>query len=293
MTNTLPVEEGPLIEELAEDAAYLLRGGRLLERRRSAYQEIEVWDTPRFGRLFRLDGCFMSSERDEFHYHENLVHVAAVPHPCPRRALVIGGGDGGSAEELLKHPTIERVEIVELDAEVVDIARRHLPAVHRGALDDPRVRLTIADGLDYVRRYRPAEAGAFDLVVLDLTDPVGTARPLHEKAFFRACRELLAPGGAISLHLGSLTFQQAQVKGLVERLRAVFAIVRPFLAYVPLYGSLWGFAVASDVLDPLGITTDEIRLRIAARRIGSLQHYNGAIHHAQFAYPNHLRTLLA
>ena len=289
----LPAEDGLLIERLAADVGYYLRGGRLLERRRSPYQEIEVWDTPRFGRLYRLDGCLMTSERDEFHTHENLAHVAAIPHTAPRRALILGGGDGGSAEELLKHPSVERVEIVELDVEVVDIARRHLQAVHRGALDDPRVRLTIGDGLDFVRRARVADAGKFDLIIFDLTDPVGAAAPLHGEAFLRDCRALLAPGGALSLQLGSITFQQEQVRAVLLRLRAVFAVVRPYLLYVPLYGSLWGFAVASDTLDPVALPAEEIDLRIAARRIGLLQHYNGDVHHAQFAYPNHLRSLLA
>jgi len=281
-----------IVERLADDVDYCIRGGRLRERVRTAHQEIDVWDTPRFGRLFRLDGCAMTSERDEFHYHENLAHVAAVPHPAPTRALIIGGGDGGSAEELLKHPTMERIVIVELDAGVVDVARRHLQAVHRGALDDPRVELRIGDGLEYVAGCQGAGA-SFDLIVLDLTDPVGASRPLHDEPFFRDCKALLADGGALSLHLGSANFQRAQVRSIVHRLRAAFALVRPYFLYVPLYGSLWGFAVASDTLDPALLTPEAIDSRIAARGIGRLQHYNGAVHCAQFALPNTLRASLA
>jgi spermidine synthase len=289
----LPGENGLLIERLADDAGYFIRGGRLLERRTTAYQEIEVWDTPRFGRLFRLDGCCMTSERDEFHYHENLAHVAAITHRGPLSALIVGGGDGGSAEEILKHPTLKRIVIVELDAGVVDIARRYLQSVHRGALDDPRVEVHIDDGLAYVHEQCGEGGERFDLIVLDLTDPVGAARPLHAEAFFLECRTLLATGGALSLHLGSVTFQREQVRAVTHRLRAVFAVVRPYLVYIPLYGSLWGLATASDMLDPLALAAAEVDSRIAARRIDLLQHYNGAVHHAQFALPNHLRALLA
>jgi spermidine synthase len=284
---------GLLTEWLSEDAGYFIKAGRLLEAGESPWQRYEVWETPRFGRLFRLDGCFMSSERDEFHYHENLIHVSAMAHDGVRRALILGGGDGGSAEELLKHPTIERVVIVELDEKIVDISRRYLRGVHHGALDDARVDVRIGDGLRYVKVDGPAAANCYDLIVLDLTDPVGPAEMLYSEDFFRACRALLAAGGALSLHLGAPHFQSERVRALVQRLRRVFACVRPYFLHIPLYGSLWGLATASDRLDPLVPDADDIDRRLAERRIGELQHYNGAVHHAQFALPNHLRTLLA
>ena len=294
MADTKPsLPEGLLSEWLSEDAGYFLKAGRLLEAGKSRFQRYEVWETPCFGRLFRLDGCFMSSERDEFLYHENLVHVPGMAHDGLRRALVIGGGDGGSAEELLKHPTIEQVKIVELDEKVVDISRRYLHGVHHGALDDPRVDLQIGDGLRHVTVDGPAGTSRYDLIVLDLTDPEGLAEALYGEDFFRACCALLAEGGALSLHLGAPFFQPERVGSLVQRLRQVFACVRPYFVHIPLYGSRWGLATASDRLDPLVVNADEIDRRIAARRIGGLQHYNGAVHHAQFALPNHLRALLA
>ena len=282
-----------LVEFLGEDAGYFLRGGSLLEAGRSPWQAYEVWETPRFGRLFRLDGCFMSSEGDEFYYHENLIHVPGVAHPGPRSALIIGGGDGGSAEELLKYPSMERVVIVELDEKVVDISRRYLQSVHHGALDDPRVEIRIGDGLQYVSEAGPAAAERYDLIVLDLTDPVGLAAALHTTEFFSACRALLAEGGALSLHLGSPVYQPERVQALVRRLRSVFACVRPCFLYIPLYGSLWGLASASDVVDPAALPPSEVDQRLSARGIAGLQHLNGAVHSAQFALPNHLRALLA
>ncbi len=285
--------ENLLSEYLNDDVGFFIRGGRLLERGRSAFQDYEVWETPTFGKLFRLDGCFMTSERDEFYYHENLIQAPMLAHPDPRRALIIGGGDGGSAEELFKHPSIENVVLVELDEKVIDIARVHLQSVHRGALDDPRLHIRPGDGLAYVHQHAPAAGEKFDLIVLDLTDPVGPAEALYSTDFFHACRRLLSPGGAITLHIGAPVFQPQRVADLVAALRAVFAQVRPYFLYIPLYGSLWGMACASDTLDPAALSAAEIERRIAARKISLLQHYNGDIHCAQFALPNHLRTLLS
>ncbi len=294
MSEPLPdLPEGVLAELLCEDAGYFLRGARLLEAGRSEWQAYEVWETPRFGKLFRLDGCFMSSERDEFYYHENLIHVPAVAHPGPRRALIIGGGDGGSADELLKYPGIERIVIAELDAKVVDLSRRHLREVHHGALDDPRVEVRIGDGMRYVHEDGPAAGERYDLIVLDLTDPVGPAEGLYAADFFAACKALLAEGGALTLHIGTPVFQPERVRELVARLRQVFLRVRPYFLYVPLYGSLWGMACASDTLDPAALDADEVDRRLATRAIRELQHFNGAVHCAQFAQPNHLRALLA
>src|SRR5206468_3572503 len=144
------VQPGLLTEYLTAETGFFVRSTREFEHFQSPFQAVEVHDTVPFGTLFRLDGHFMTSEKDEFFYHENLVHVAAITHPEPRRALIVGGGDGGSAEELLKHPSMTAVTLCEIDAAVVDIARKYLGQVHRGALDDPRVRLVIGDGFAHV-----------------------------------------------------------------------------------------------------------------------------------------------
>ncbi len=277
-----------LSEWLNPDSGWFTRAGRRLEKFRSPCQEIEVYETPAFGRLFRLDGSFMSSERDEFFYHENLVHLPALAHPAPKTALVLGGGDGGSAKELLKHPSMERIVLAELDECVVDIARRHLPAVHRGALDHPRVEIRIGDGLDYVRESREY----FDLILFDLTDPGGHSAPLHTAGFYAACRARLAPGGALALHIGSPLAQPERFRDSVRDLRAVFAVVRPYTLFIPLYGTLWGMACASDGLDPARLASDEAERRLRERGIADLRYYNGDTHQAVLAQPNYLRKLL-
>lgn len=285
--------EDVLVESLCDDAGYFVRGGQLLEAGRSPWQSYEVWETPRFGRLFRLDGCFMTSERDEFYYHENIIHVPGIAHAGPRSALIIGGGDGGSAEELLKYPTMQRIVIAELDEQVVTIARRYLQNVHHGALDDRRVEVRIGDGMKYVHEDGPAAGDRYDMIVLDLTDPVGPAEALYAADFFAACRALLTEGGVLSLHIGTPVYQPGRVQALVQRLRSVFACVRPYFLYIPLYGSLWGLASASDTVDPAALSANEVEQRLDEREIAGLQHLNGAVHCAQFALPNHLRALLA
>ncbi|MCX7673690.1 MAG: polyamine aminopropyltransferase [Thiobacillaceae bacterium] len=277
-----------VLEYLNDHSVYGYRASRRLETRRTPHQLLELFDTPQFGRLMRLDGHFMTSEGEEFFYHEALVHPAAIAHPAPRRALIIGGGDGGAAEELLKHPSIERVTIAELDAEVVAAAREHLPAVHRGALDDARVQVRIGDGFAYMRETDER----YDLVLLDLTDPETPAGPLYTRASFAWVRRVLEPGGAMVLHIGTPVFEPEQVRRIAADLRASFGRVAFYGLYIPLYGAYWGLAVASDSLDPTALARAEVADRLAERRIGELRYYNADVHGALFALPNFYRDLV-
>ena len=145
----------------------------------------------------------MTSEGDEFFYHECMTHPAALAHPNPESILVIGGGDGGSSEELFKHPSVKRIVMAELDPVVIDIARKYLGAIHKGALDDPRLEIRIGDGFEYVR----SATERFDMIVLDLTDPDTPAFHLYSEEFFRMCQRCLKPGGMLTLHLGSPVYQ--------------------------------------------------------------------------------------
>ena len=263
--------------------------GTLVERRQTPYQLLEVYDTPELGRMFRLDGANMTSERDEFFYHENLVHPAAVAHPAPRRALVIGGGDGGSSEELLKHSTLEVVHMAELDPEVIEVSKAQFTAVHRGAFDDPRLKVTVGDGLEYLR----TTAVRYDMVTMDLTDPVGPSVELYTPETFALAKRAMAPGGALTLHVGSPFSHPERVRGTLDSLRRVFSRVRPYFVHIPIYGSVWGFACASDSLDPRTLKPAEVEYVIAKRGLRDLQYYNGEVHQAMFALPNYIKKLLA
>ena len=278
-----------LPEALSDYAGYYIQGATLLEQGQSEYQCYEVWESPLFGKLFRLDHCFMTSEKDEFFYHENLIHVSGCAHGNLRRVLIIGGGDGGSAEELLKYPSVEQITVVELDAKVVEIAKKYLCSVHKGAFDDPRVALHFADGLDFVARAAPAQ---YDQIVLDLTDPVGPAEALYSESFFMQCKTLLRDRGVLSLHIGAPFYQPERVRDQIVRLRRVFKQVAPYFMYIPLYGSQWGMACASETLNPSVCDTALIDRRIRELGLTDLKHYNGCCHHAQFQLPNYLQKLL-
>jgi spermidine synthase len=222
----------------------------------------------------------MTSTGDEFIYHECMVHPVALAHPSPRAALVLGGGDGGAARQLLRHPGIERIVVAELDAEVVRLTREHLPDVQGGAFDDPRVELVIGDAANYVAASAPAQ---FDLVVFDLTPPDSPAAGLYTRAFYEQLKRTMSACAALSVHLGSPYFHARRVAGLLGDLRAAFAVVSPMSTFVPLYGSLWMMATASDGLDPAALNPDALAGRLAARRIDSLKHYDPATHAALFS----------
>ena len=278
-----------LMEPLNASTGFYIKASRQIGQWQTKYQKIAIYDTPHYGKLFRLDGFNMTSEKDEFVYHENLIHPAATAHVGPKKVLIIGGGDGGSSEEVLKHPTVEQVTMVEIDAEVIRVAKEHFGTVHKGVFDNPKLRVLVEDGLQFVRQ----TSEKFDLVVLDLNDPMGPAEPLYTTEFFQQCRQVLSPGGALTLHMGSPTAQGAQVTELSGRLNSVFRIVRPYTMYVPLYGSLWAMACASDKLDPKSFTADEIDRRIEHRKLIDLQYFNGETHEAVFALPNFVRDMVA
>jgi spermidine synthase len=263
--------------------------GTLVERRQTPFQLLEVYDTPDLGRIFRLDGCNMTSEKDEFFYHENLVHPAAVAHPAPKRALVIGGGDGGSSEELLKHSTLEQAHMAELDPVVIEISKAQFAAVHRGVFDDPRLKVTVGDGLAYLRE-TPVR---YDLVSMDLTDPVGPSVELYSAETFALAKRAMSADGALTLHIGSPFSHPERVRATLGNLRRVFGKVAPYFVHIPIYGSIWGFACASDVLDPRGVSAAEVDRVLAARGVGDLRYYNGDTHQAVFALPNYIRELVA
>ena len=183
-----------------------------------------------------------------------------------------------------------RVVIAELDSEVIRMSREHLHRVHRGALDDSRVAIRIGDGWETTASL--AGAGErFDLVILDLTDPDTPAHRLYTRDYFELARQVLAPGGALALHIGAPAYQAERVRAVLRDLTSVFARVRPLGVHVPLYGAYWGMAVASDTLDPLTLEAAEVARRIESRQLRDLGYYNEQVHSALFALPNFYRAL--
>jgi spermidine synthase len=277
-----------LMEPLNDSTGFYIKAGRQLGEWQTRFQRMQIYDTPHYGKLFRLDGFNMTSEKEEFVYHENLIHPALTAHAAPKKLLIIGGGDGGSSEEALKHPSVESLTMVEIDPDVVAVAKEHFQAVHNGVFDNPKLRVLIDDGMKFVRETQER----FDLIALDLNDPVGPAAALYSLEFFQQLRTALAPGGALTLHLGSPVAQPQRVADLAQRLNSVFRIVRVYTMYIPLYGSLWSMAVCSDKLDAKAFTADEIDRRIEQRKLQELRFYNGETHEGVFALPNYVRELV-
>lgn len=281
-------------EWLVPGAAATLADIRLLASVRTPHQHIEIGESALFGRIFRLDGRIMSTEADGYIQHELMVHPMALAHGAPACALVVGGGDGASARELLRVPGMREVVVAELDAEVIALARTWLGGLHGGAFDDPRVAVEIGDALATMQRFA-AQDRRFDLIVFDLTeaDDGGPASALFETAGLHAARRCLAPGGALSLHLGPPWHRPRTAALLLERLRGQFTLVQPLTAYVPAYGALWAIAIASDTVDVRGACPQTLARRLADWGMQqALRCYHPGLHQALFALPLHLRAAL-
>lgn len=250
----------------------------------SEHQRIEVLDTPQFGRVLVLDGVFMTSEADEHYYHEMLAHPALTTAPSIARVLVIGGGDGGTIREVLRHPEVEHLRVVEIDGRVVEVCREHLPSIGT-AWEDPRLDLVIADGAAYAR---DADDGPYDVILLDGCDPVGPSKGLFDEGFYRGCERLLGPGGVFALQSETPVLLENVFLDIVRTVRRVFGAAHPYFGTVPLYGAgMWTWTYASRTADPLAIV-DERAERVEART----KYYNREIHRAAFALPNELKGKL-
>jgi spermidine synthase len=205
-----------------------------------------VFENPYFGRMLILDGIVQLTERDEFFYHEMLAHIVMHAHPNPRKVVVIGGGDGGTVREVLKHKTVEKVYFIEIDNKVIEISKKYFPTVSC-SIDDPRVEIKNMDGADFVRKSPPD----IDAVIVDSTDPIGFARSLFTKKFFASIRNCLTSLGMFVTHSESLLLHKEMVIEVQETLKSVFPKVDVYTAPIATYpGNWWAFCVASKKPDP-------------------------------------------
>jgi spermidine synthase len=255
----------------------------VVERRlwsgRSPLQEIEVIETRPFGRALVLDGALQTTQADEFCYHEMLVHPALCAHPAPRRVLVIGGGDGGALRHVLMHP-VERAVHVEIDDLVVQTCRSWLPDISDGAFDDPRTEQLIGDGMAFLHD----TAEAFDVILVDSTDPVGPAEGLISAEFFEIAATRLAPNGLFAIQSGSPLLMRRELAAISTRMRNVFPRVSTYLGHVPSYpGVLWSFTVGSFESDASEPRRDPPP---------GLRFYNHAVHRAAFQLPAYVRAAI-
>jgi spermidine synthase len=245
---------------------------REIEFVKSKYQEIHLFETYEYGKLLVIDGTVQMTERDEFIYHEMIVHPPMLTHPNPKKILIIGGGDGGAAREALKHNPRE-IYVVDIDEEVVKIARKHLPSVSSSYLD-PRVKLKIEDGLEFVKREKD-----FDVIIIDSTDPVGPAEALFTENFYRNMKEALKENGVISQQCGTPIYHPEELCKVKRYLGGIFNYVQIYLAYIPTYPSgMWAFVMASD---------EPIKLR---RRVHiKTKYYNDEVYYSSMVLPNFIK----
>ncbi|MFA5700160.1 MAG: polyamine aminopropyltransferase [Desulfuromonas sp.] len=274
-------------EKHSENVGITMRVTQTLFSGNSEYQQLDVLETVEYGRMMLLDGLVMLTARDEFVYHDMIVHPALFVHPNPERVLVIGGGDGGSIREIVKHPQVKEAVLCEIDALVIEKSIELLPQV-ACAIDgsNPRVTLHVDDGLAYIR----AHQNSFDVILVDSTDPIGPAVGLFEEDFYRLVHAALRPEG-IMVAQSESPFYHAQIQqDMYRNMRSVFPIVEMYQAFIPTYPSgYWSFAFASKRYHPV---TDFERKRAAARPFYT-KYYNEDLHLGAFMLPTFARENIA
>lgn len=262
---------------------------RTVVQARTKFQLAEILETAAYGKILVLDGRMQSSQGDEFIYHEALVHpgLLAVEGP-PASALVIGGGEGATLREILRYPSIRRAVMVDIDEEVVDLCRRHLPEMHRGAFDDTRTEVRHQDA----RAYLEATGERFDLIISDLPEPLeeGPACLLYTKEFYAVVRDRLTPSGVLTMQAGMTKVGDTAFFTTVHRtLRQVFPVVAGYQTFVSCFGTPWGFILASKRTDPRRQDLATIDRLIGERVHGDLEYWDGQTHQHAFALPKFLR----
>lgn len=266
------------------------KGDRVF-REKSPFQTVEIYDTFEYGKMLAVDNMVMCSEKDEKAYHEMIIHVPLLANPSIKDVLIIGGGDGGSAREILRHPNVETVTMVEIDKVVVEASRQFLPSLS-SALDDPKLNLIIDDGIKFVNE---APEASFDMIVVDSSDPVGPSEGLFSADFYRQVYRCLRPGGVMTAQSESPRFNQVAFVDLNHCLKGIFGVdnVHCYLAFIPTYPTgMWSFTYgAKGGAHPVqGL--DMVRAGAFAREQG-LQYYNAEIHQAAFCLPTFLQNMLS
>lgn len=279
------------VEMYSEHEGHLHGFRRILVTDRTTYQQVEIVDTEAFGRCLLLDGKMQSSQIDEHIYHELLVHPAMVAHPDPRKVLIIGGGEGATLREVLRHATVRQADMLEIDEQVVAFAKHHLGDWHRGAFEDPRLRLVFGDGRQYVESTRER----YDLIFIDVSDPgnEGPAILLYTLQFYQAAARCLKPDGLIVMQAGASSPTCGEIMSSIFRtVGKVFPVVRVYEAFIPSFGYPWGFCCGARKWDPAGLRREKVDRRLDRRGIRDLKAYDGQTHEGLFILPKTLRSML-
>jgi len=273
-------------EEHTPNVRFSIKIEKTLHSEQSEFQRIDVFESKEFGRCLTLDGLMMVTEKDEFIYHDMIVHVPMAVNPAIKNVLVIGAGDGGTVRELTRYPGIEHIDLVEIDERVVDVCKEYLPQL-ASKLDDPRVEKHFEDGLRFIRTCE----NEYDLIIVDSTDPFGPGEGLFTKEFYGNCYKALKEDGIlVNQHESPYYAQDAEaMKRAHSRIIAFFPVCRVYQAHIPTYPSgHWLFGFASKKYDPVrDLRADEWRsLGLRTR------YYNTNLHVGSFALPTYVEDML-
>jgi spermidine synthase len=276
-----------LNETLYPDWGQRFRVVRELARVTSAFQDIVIFESASHGRVMVLDGCIQITERDEFVYQEMLAHVPLLAHGAVRNVLIIGAGDGGVLRRVLAHRGVTRAVMVEIDGEVVRLAKEFLPRIAAGAWDDSRAQVIIGDGIDYVRH---APDGAFDAIIVDSTDPAGVGEVLFTGEFYQNCARVLSPGGLVVNQCGVPFMQADELRETSARRRRFFPQVSAYVVAVPTYvGGLMTLGIAAKAGAVLAHDAATVRARAEADGVlGQTEYWSPEVHAASFALPPYI-----
>ncbi|RKD75908.1 spermidine synthase /spermine synthase [Sinobaca qinghaiensis] len=247
---------------------------KTLHSEKTEFQQLDMVQTKEFGRMLLLDDMVMTTESDEFVYHEMIVHVPLFTHPDPKHVLVVGGGDGGAIREILKHPSVEKATLVEIDGKVIEYSKQYLPTI-AGSLDDPRVEVKVADGFLHIAESEQA----YDIIMVDSTEPVGPAVKLFEKGFYEGISRALKEDGILVAQTDNPWFQHDLLKTVYGDVSSIFPVSRVYTANIPTYPSgLWTFTMGSKKHDPLSVPEDRFHDI-------DTKYYTRELHQASFALP--------
>jgi spermidine synthase len=269
-------------EEHTSTVRFSIKVKEQILSRKSPFQQIDIFDSEEFGKFLTLDGLMMLTEYDEFIYHDMIVHVPMATNPSARRVLVIGGGDGGTVRELTRYKTIEHIDMVDIDEMVIDVCREHLRKT-ACKLDDPRVHLYFEDGLKFVRRFK----NAYDLIIVDSTDPFGPGEGLFTREFYGNCFKALKDDGILVNQHENPYYESYShaMRRAHSRIKELFPICKVYQAHIPTYPSgHWLFGFASKKYDP---TTDLDADLWNALGLET-RYYNTDLHCGSFMLPNYV-----
>lgn len=254
---------------------------RTLHTEQTDFQRLDVIETEEFGNMLVLDGMVMTTERDEFVYHEMVAHVPLFTHPNPKHVLVVGGGDGGVIREVLKHPSVEKAVLVEIDGKVIEYSKKYLPSI-AGDLDDPRVDVQVDDGFMHIAK----SESEYDVIMVDSTEPVGPAAKLFERGFYEGISKALKEDGIFVAQTDNPWFKADLISQVNRDVKEIFPVTRLYTANIPTYPSgLWTFTIGSKKHDPLKVEEDRFH------EIDT-KYYTKELHTAAFALPKFVRELV-